>query len=98
MYNFFQEEDGIRDIGVTGVQTCALPIYDHYRADPTIRRVEWKSRAHDAAPGLHEALLEHGFVPEEPESIMIGEARALAVRSEVRRVGKECRSRWSPYH
>src|SRR3712207_5949173 len=25
---FFQAEDGIRDIGVTGVQTCALPIYD----------------------------------------------------------------------
>src|SRR3712207_7592983 len=23
---FFQAEDGIRDIGVTGVQTCALPI------------------------------------------------------------------------
>src|SRR5476651_2333788 len=29
---FFQAEDGIRDIGVTGVQTCALPIYlDQYR-------------------------------------------------------------------
>src|SRR3712207_9091689 len=27
MYFFFQAEDGIRDIGVTGVQTCALPIY-----------------------------------------------------------------------
>src|SRR3712207_5959010 len=30
---FFQAEDGIRDIGVTGVQTCALPIslsYDRY--------------------------------------------------------------------
>ena len=30
LYNFhffFQAEDGIRDIGVTGVQTCALPIY-----------------------------------------------------------------------
>ena len=26
-YHFFQAEDGIRDIGVTGVQTCALPIY-----------------------------------------------------------------------
>src|SRR3712207_831839 len=26
MYVFFQAEDGIRDIGVTGVQTCALPI------------------------------------------------------------------------
>ena len=24
---FFQAEDGIRGIGVTGVQTCALPIY-----------------------------------------------------------------------
>src|SRR5947209_18193846 len=27
---FFQAEDGIRDIGVTGVQTCALPIYFHF--------------------------------------------------------------------
>src|SRR3712207_7670776 len=26
-YFFFQAEDGIRDIGVTGVQTCALPIF-----------------------------------------------------------------------
>src|SRR5215813_12399536 len=25
---FFQAEDGIRDADVTGVQTCALPIYD----------------------------------------------------------------------
>src|SRR3712207_1535662 len=27
MFFFFQAEDGIRDIGVTGVQTCALPIF-----------------------------------------------------------------------
>src|SRR3712207_6985118 len=27
MIFFFQAEDGIRDIGVTGVQTCALPIF-----------------------------------------------------------------------
>src|SRR3712207_8030692 len=27
---FFQAEDGIRDIGVTGVQTCALPISARY--------------------------------------------------------------------
>src|SRR5690554_4988855 len=26
---FFQAEDGIRDADVTGVQTCALPIYDY---------------------------------------------------------------------
>ena len=29
---FFQAEDGIRDTSVTGVQTCALPIYkDNYK-------------------------------------------------------------------
>lgn len=51
----------------------------HFRADPGVTRVEWKTRGHDHAPGLHEALLAHGFVPDEPESIMLGEARALAV-------------------
>src|SRR3989442_5237944 len=29
-YFFFQAEDGIRDADVTGVQTCALPIYAHF--------------------------------------------------------------------
>src|SRR5690625_2909841 len=31
-YFFFQAEDGIRDGHVTGVQTCALPIYYHFAA------------------------------------------------------------------
>src|SRR5256886_1074918 len=31
MLVFFQAEDGIRDLTVTGVQTCALPIYDRNR-------------------------------------------------------------------
>src|SRR5690606_40244576 len=30
---FFQAEDGIRDFHVTGVQTCALPIYDRLQAE-----------------------------------------------------------------
>ena len=30
---FFQAEDGIRDTSVTGVQTCALPIWDGRRRD-----------------------------------------------------------------
>src|SRR6266436_8138519 len=30
---FFQAEDGIRDVAVTGVQTCALPIYTDLKAD-----------------------------------------------------------------
>jgi hypothetical protein len=51
----------------------------HYRADPEITRVEWKTRGHDHAPGLHEALLANGFTAGEEESIMIGEARSLAV-------------------
>ena len=52
---------------------------EHYRDDPAITRVEWKTRGHDHAPGLHEALVRNGFAPEEPESIMIGEAGLLAV-------------------
>jgi len=51
----------------------------HYEAMPEIVRVEWKTRGHDRAPGLHDALVAHGFVPDEPESVMIGEARLLAV-------------------
>src|SRR5205807_7106359 len=31
---FFQAEDGIRDYKVTGVQTCALPIYAHFMQHP----------------------------------------------------------------
>src|SRR2546430_13227081 len=35
---FFQAEDGIRDLTVTGVQTCALPIWNlaHIRPDRTV--------------------------------------------------------------
>jgi hypothetical protein len=51
----------------------------HYRADTEITQVEWKTRAHDHAPGLHQSLLAHGFAAQEPESIMIGAAQRLAV-------------------
>src|SRR5215203_6238429 len=70
---FFRAEDGIRYIGVTGVQTCALPIS--------------LERRHPQGVGHAD---EHG-----PDTAPGGERRA---RSEERRVGKECRSRWSPYH
>ena len=62
-----------------GVRRLVPEALAHYRADPAISRVEWKTRGHDHAPGLHEALLANGFTPGEPESIMIGEARSLAV-------------------
>src|SRR5260370_1307775 len=47
---FFQAEDGIRDSSVTGVQTCALPIYEHDRG----RRGGRYPRHHPEAAGhLH---------------------------------------------
>src|SRR5258707_11638490 len=38
---FLQAEDGIRDIGVTGVQTCALPIWYHHHAQPGTPPETW---------------------------------------------------------
>jgi hypothetical protein len=49
----------------------------HYRDDPEITHIEWKTRGHDDAPGLHEALVNHGFREQETESIMMGETAGL---------------------
>src|SRR5205085_8592973 len=71
---FFQAEDGIRDLTVTGVQTCALPISRDIRSAPpnpditSTKASSWTRRS------------------------------TITARSEERRVGKECRSRWSPDH
>src|SRR2546430_6940452 len=43
---FFQAEDGIRDLTVTGVQTCALPI-----SVPTAARPRLRVRAHHRCDG-----------------------------------------------
>src|SRR6266581_563173 len=50
---FFQAEDGIRDGRVTGVQTCALPIFG--RAGP--EGIFWKTRADDMAVKVVRELL-----------------------------------------
>ena len=50
---------------------------EHYRADETVRRVEWKTRGHDVAPGLHDLLVEHGFEPDELETVMVGRTEDL---------------------
>src|SRR5690606_39733081 len=39
---FFQAEDGIRDFHVTGVQTCALPIWMNNRSSPSLLRTRWR--------------------------------------------------------
>lgn len=48
--------------------------------DDSIQRAEWKTRAHDHAPGLEAALSSAGFSAGEPESVMLGEASALIGR------------------
>src|SRR5258707_2016734 len=39
IFFFFQAEDGIRDIGVTGVQTCALPICETWTQPKRLRKM-----------------------------------------------------------
>jgi GNAT superfamily N-acetyltransferase len=60
------------------VRRLVPEVLSYYVAKPEINRVEWKTRGHDEAPGLHDALIENGFAPDETESIMIGEASVLA--------------------
>src|SRR2546425_8520153 len=84
IFFFFQAEDGIRDKLVTGVQTCALPIL---KADRWISLASaWTNSASKVADGSR------------ARSASAGPRTRLFLRSEERRVGKECRSRWSPYH
>jgi hypothetical protein len=71
-----------KDLGGADAETIQGLVTEavaHYQRDPEVSRIEWKTRGHDHAPGLHDALLNHGFIPDEPESIMIGEAHLLAV-------------------
>src|SRR5690606_40095317 len=77
---FFQAEDGIRDFHVTGVQTCALPI--------SSRSSRPSRPATPTGPpstcGCTSSTPAGSWWPRRP------------ARSEERRVGKECRSRWAP--
>src|SRR5699024_11745419 len=72
---FFQAEDGIRDRNVTGVQTCALPIW-------------WNQEASRPAEVVGAVLDASWFHPGRT-----GLAHLTTIRSEERRVGKECGSR-----
>src|SRR3712207_8608213 len=96
---FFQAEDGIRDIGVTGVQTCALPICAALLALSLGRAVLVPDNdvTRDLAAEVGERWVRRFSAPLTPE-LLVGAASDLPSRSEERRVGKERRSRWSPYH
>src|SRR5260370_19873099 len=110
---FFQAEDGIRDSSVTGVQTCAFLFSSRRRhtrfkcdwssdvcsSDLTASRpesIQW-AKEHGATYTISHR---EAFAPQLKrlgfESV--DDIFCLNSRSEERRVGKECRSRWSPYH
>src|SRR5690349_24923291 len=88
LFFFFQAEDGIRDLYVTGVQTCALPI--------------WATRGgvvHVSVVATNRQTSSAGIARARPAAIMaLIPTTRPDVRSEERRVGKECRSRWWRYH
>src|SRR2546422_1639721 len=86
---FFQAEDGIRDVAVTGVQTCALPI-SPLLSEAAAAMEGYKEKITETAKTF--ALLEHSAAKS------FSGYPGFRKRSEERRVGKECRSRWSPYH
>src|SRR5260370_3312202 len=101
---FFQAEDGIRDSSVTGVQTCALPISRNVlRPSRSIVINPRLSNSHAAFRltdrGMPVTLVDRTTSP--PMFCCLNASSRMMWarwRSEERRVGKECRSRWSPYH
>src|SRR2546428_13385702 len=94
---FFQAEDGIRDLIVTGVQTCALPIFKFNRS--RARCVIWRGRLLSEGlllvVELDVGLIQQGDVEAEREVAVRGlekrEARVPAVQGalEANGVGPE---------
>src|SRR5256885_9170324 len=97
MLFFFQAEDGIRDYKVTGVQTCALPIY-RPRERPGLRDRRWRDPVGhpDGYPGADYG--HRGHLESRVHGLQEGTARGGDQRSEERRGGEEGRSRWGPHH
>src|SRR5207248_7766557 len=97
LFFFFQAEDGIRDRTVTGVQTCALPIFtrDHLGdSEPRMRSsVSFTSRS---ARSLSSRRTARNVRPPMRAAAPCAAACNGFRRSEERRVGKECRSRGWP--
>src|SRR5207237_4155915 len=87
---FFQAEDGIRDSSVTGVQTCALPIY----GQPPVADPQPFSATAGGSTRRWVVFTPETTVTWDNFKLRGGEGDGRR-RSEERRVGKEWRSRWA---
>src|SRR5437764_8121991 len=90
LFFFFQAEDGIRDTSVTGVQTCALPISAKLTSAVTCWAALYSFDTNVAYPPAfnHNAVLASGAL-RHPNFVVVTPVEDM--RSEERRVGKECR-------
>src|SRR5688572_32526173 len=92
---FFQAEDGIRDLTVTGVQTCALPIWLPVEHPIPLREpLELLGLRGPERLGIRFRALSHPVITDMRRGLECIRGRELP-RSEERRVGKECRARLS---
>src|SRR3712207_8135182 len=99
MFFFFKQKTAY-EILATGVQTCALPIFLDVREPRRARQPPDPARRDVvgvALAGRELAAAGVLAVPRRADQALVL-LLALVHRSEERRVGKECRSRWSPYH
>src|SRR5207244_5722972 len=99
VFFFFQAEDGIRDDLVTGVQTCALPIFFPGSACRHTRRTP-RSLSERQDRDVRSLALRPAYVLATRLPQISGQRIRWARcsnRSEERRVGKECRARRSAW-
>src|SRR5437868_13191609 len=97
LFFFFQAEDGIRDRNVTGVQTCALPI------SLNVELPMAHPKFHVERPHAHRVFFPdlvrrcRGIVGVDELAPDFERVWQFGIRSEERRVGKECGSGWWLY-
>src|SRR5699024_11679571 len=93
---FFQAEDGIRDRNVTGVQTCALPIYVEYKSVALARALNYAKATdfmYDSSGQVKGVIVTDRITGETYKMYAKKVINATGPRSEERRVGKEWRER-----
>lgn len=74
----YESLEGVEDVDALIAETVA-----YFAAIPEVREFEWKTRGHDWPPDLDARLRAHGLVPDEVETVMVGEAALLAVDVEL---------------